>query len=141
MRGTYDCAKSRRCAVSLYGAGVYKDRKRPACLAVGHHSEFLVKTCHQMKRSEKAIILIVDDKPANILALDGLLSNSDRIIMNAYSGEEALKIALEQKIDLIILDVQMPNMDGFEVAQILKSNKKTKDIPIIFASAEKKEHA
>ncbi|MEX1240294.1 MAG: PAS domain S-box protein [Cyclobacteriaceae bacterium] len=94
-----------------------------------------------MKRNEKAIILIVDDKPANILALDGLLSNSDRIIMNANSGEEALKIALEQKIDLIILDVQMPNMDGFEVAQILKSNKKTKDVPIIFASAEKKEHA
>lgn len=92
-------------------------------------------------KNEKAVILIVDDKPANILALESLLNSPDRVIMNAYSGEEALKIALDQKIDLIILDVQMPHMDGFEVAQILKSNKKTKDIPVIFASAEKKEHA
>lgn len=94
-----------------------------------------------MKRNEKAVILIVDDKPANILALEGLLSSADRSLLNAHSGQEALKIALNREIDLIILDVQMPQMDGFEVAQILKSNKKTKDIPIIFASAERKEHA
>lgn len=94
-----------------------------------------------MKQSEKAVILIVDDKPANIVALEGLLMSSDRVCLNAQSGEEALKIALSQRVDLIILDVQMPEMDGFEVAQILNSNRKTKDIPIIFASAEKKEHA
>ena len=47
--------------------------------------------------------------------------------LKAHSGEEALKIALDQKLDLIILDVQMPLMDGFEVAQILKSNTKTKE--------------
>lgn len=94
-----------------------------------------------MKRNEKAVILIVDDKPSNILALEGLLNSADRSLINAHSGQEALKIALNREIDLIILDVQMPQMDGFEVAQILKSNKKTKDIPIIFASAERKEHA
>lgn len=94
-----------------------------------------------MKQSDKAVILIVDDKPANILALEGLLVSNDRLLLNAQSGEDALKIALSQRIDLIILDVQMPHMDGFEVAQILNSNRKTKDIPIIFASAEKKEHA
>ena len=55
------------------------------------------------------------------------------------SGEEALKITLKRHVDLIILDVQMPDMDGFEVAQILKSNKRTKNIPIIFATAESKE--
>ena len=94
-----------------------------------------------MKKSEKSVILIVDDKPANILALESLLVTNDRIFLNANSGNDALKIALDRKLDLIILDVQMPQMDGFEVAQILKSNKKTRDIPIIFASAEKKEHA
>lgn len=85
--------------------------------------------------------MIVDDKHTNIVALEALLASSERRVLNAQSGKDALKIALEQKIDLIILDVQMPEMDGFEVAQILKSSKKTKDIPIIFASAEKKEQA
>ena len=63
----------------------------------------------------------------------------DRILLHATSGEEALKMTLNKDIDLIILDVQMPDMDGFEVAQILKSNKRTKNIPIIFATAENKE--
>lgn len=94
-----------------------------------------------MKKLEKAIILIVDDKPANILVLENLLQASDRLFIKSHSGQEALRFALEENIDLIILDVQMPDMDGFEVAQILKSNKKTKDIPIIFASAEMKEHS
>jgi PAS domain S-box-containing protein len=94
-----------------------------------------------MKKTDKTVILLVDDKPGNILALEGLLAGADRTLLNAYSGEEALKLSLERKIDLIILDVQMPNMDGFEVAKILQSNKKTREIPIIFASAEKKEQA
>lgn len=88
---------------------------------------------------ERVTILIVDDKPANIYALETLLDKPDRIFLNATNGNDALKLALNNDIDLIILDVQMPEMDGFEVAQILKLNKKTKDIPIIFASAEKKE--
>ncbi len=93
-----------------------------------------------MGKQGNAVILIVDDKPANILALEGVLTDRDRVFLNATNGEDALKILLHEEIDLIILDVQMPGMDGFEVAQILKSNKRTKDIPIIFASAEKKEH-
>jgi signal transduction histidine kinase len=88
---------------------------------------------------ERVTILIVDDKPANIYALETLLDKPDRTFLNAINGNDALKLALSNDIDLIILDVQMPEMDGFEVAQILKLNKKTKDIPIIFASAEKKE--
>jgi len=92
-----------------------------------------------MKKNNKAVILIVDDKPANILALENLLADKDRILLKATSGEEALKITLNKDVDLIILDVQMPGMDGFEVAQILKSNKRTKNIPIIFATAENKE--
>jgi PAS domain S-box-containing protein len=87
----------------------------------------------------KATILIIDDKPANIFALEQLLERPERLFLDSTNGEDGLKIALANKVDLIILDVQMPVMDGFEVANILKSNKRTKDIPIIFASAEKKE--
>ena len=94
----------------------------------------------KMKKNDKAVLLIVDDKPANILALENLLAGKDRNMLNATSGEEALKITLNKEVDLIILDVQMPGMDGFEVARILKSNKRTKYIPIIFATAENKEH-
>jgi PAS domain S-box-containing protein len=95
-----------------------------------------------MKRVESnhlASILIVDDKTVNILALKTLLEREDREIFEAKSGKEALTLAMNKELDLIILDVQMPDMDGFEVAQYLKSNKKTKNIPIIFASAEKTE--
>jgi PAS domain S-box-containing protein len=90
--------------------------------------------------SGKMQILLVDDRPANLLALEGLLARPNRIFLRANAGSEALKLALNKEVDLILLDVQMPGMDGFEVAQILKSNKRTKDIPIIFASAEKKDH-
>jgi PAS domain S-box-containing protein len=92
-----------------------------------------------MKKSDKSVILLVDDKPANILVLENLLSANDRTLISAGSGDEALKKALSENIDLIILDVQMPGMDGFEVAQILKSKKRTRNIPIIFATAESKE--
>lgn len=89
---------------------------------------------------ETSTILIVDDTPANLLALEKMLEREGRVFLKASSGDEALKFAINQQIDLIILDVQMPRMDGFEVSQILKTNYKTKEIPIIFASAEKKEH-
>lgn len=85
-------------------------------------------------------ILLVDDVPSNILVLEELLNKEGRKFLKAYNGKEGLKMALENEVDLIILDVQMPDMDGFEVAQILKSNNRTKDIPIIFATATKKEH-
>ncbi|MDB5283377.1 MAG: arcB [Bacteroidota bacterium] len=92
-----------------------------------------------MKINEKSVILIVDDKPANIYALQKLLDKKDRTFLEATNGKDALQMALNNNVDLIILDVQMPHMDGFEVASILKSKKRTQDIPIIFATAEKKE--
>jgi PAS domain S-box-containing protein len=90
-------------------------------------------------KKEKVNILIVDDKRANIFAMEQMLARPDRHFLTATNGNEALKLVLNEDISLIILDVQMPDMDGFEVAQIIKSNKRTRDIPIIFASAEKKE--
>lgn len=91
--------------------------------------------------TKKATILLVDDRPANLIALDGLLGDDERIVMTARSGREALEILSEEKIDLILLDVQMPDMDGFELAQELKGRSDTAEIPIIFASAEKLDHA
>lgn len=87
----------------------------------------------------KVNILLVDDKPGNLLVLEQLLESKERTFIKAGTGEEALKLAFKKEFDLIVLDVQMPGMDGFEVAQLLKSNKRTRDIPIIFATAEKKE--
>jgi len=92
-----------------------------------------------MKNNYKPVILIVDDKQANLFALEQLLAGKERMILQATTGKEALKTALARSVDLIILDVQMPEMDGFEVAQILQSSKKTREIPIIFASAERTE--
>lgn len=90
-----------------------------------------------MNNNNKASILIVDDRLGNLIALDALLSSDERTLITAQSGKEALEIIATQRIDLILLDVQMPDMNGFELAQILKSKKNTADIPILFASAEK----
>ncbi len=65
------------------------------------------------KTTTEAVILIVDDKSANILVLDSLLTANDRTLLHATSGQEALKMTLNNDVDLIILDVQMPDMDGF----------------------------
>ncbi|ERJ57595.1 hybrid sensor histidine kinase/response regulator [Sphingobacterium paucimobilis] len=81
------------------------------------------------------MILIVDDKPENIFSLRSLLETKGFQVDTALSGEEALKNVLKKDYALIILDVQMPGMDGFEVAETLAGYSKTKEIPIIFLSA------
>lgn len=88
----------------------------------------------------KFTILLVDDRPENNLLLQEVLEADNRTFITASSGNEALKICLKNPdIGLIMLDVQMPEMDGFEVARILKSNAKTRDIAIIFVTAINKE--
>jgi len=79
-------------------------------------------------------ILIVDDTPANLDILCELLSEYDVVV--SISGEDALEVVQEEHIDLILLDIMMPDMNGFEVCKKLKSNQKTKDIPIIFITAK-----
>ena len=81
------------------------------------------------------MILIVDDKPENIFSLKSILELNQFETDAAYSGEEALKKILKYNYALIILDVQMPGMDGFEVAEAVTGLNKTKDTPIIFLSA------
>jgi signal transduction histidine kinase len=82
-------------------------------------------------------ILIVDDVKSNLISLEALLESMDTDfnIIKANNGMEALDFALSIKPHLIILDIQMPDIDGFEVAQLLKVNKYTQDIPIIFLTA------
>ena len=82
-----------------------------------------------------SMILIVDDKPENIFSLKSILEVNNFKVDTALSGEEALKKILKNFYALIILDVQMPGMDGFEVAETISGFKKAKDIPIIFLSA------
>lgn len=81
------------------------------------------------------MILIVDDNESNLYSLQKLLESKDFQVETASSGEEALGKALKNDYALIILDVQMPDMDGFEVAETLADYSKTKDVPIIFLSA------
>ncbi|WP_026899026.1 ATP-binding response regulator [Daejeonella oryzae] len=81
------------------------------------------------------MILIVDDIPENIFSLKKVLELNNFSVDTASSGEEALKKILKNSYFLIILDVQMPGMDGFEVAETISGYSKTKDIPIIFLSA------
>ncbi|MBF0257722.1 MAG: response regulator [Desulfamplus sp.] len=83
----------------------------------------------------KPKILIVDDIPENLFALEKILSKLDTQVIRASSGNEALAQILDHVFALIILDVQMPQMDGYEVAEILKSNEETATIPIIFVTA------
>ena len=85
-------------------------------------------------------ILLVDDREENLISLEDILEKDGRSFIKATSGNDALKAVLRHDdIGLIMLDVQMPDMDGFEVARLLKSNPKTKDISIIFVTAISKD--
>ncbi len=92
-----------------------------------------------MNKTEKENILIVDDRPENLLALEKLLKRPDLNIIRATSGNDALAMVLEHDFALILLDVQMPDMDGFETAELMRENDETKRIPIIFVTAISKE--
>jgi len=86
-------------------------------------------------KNEKGIILIVDDNPNNLMMLIDVLDESNYELRIAKNGESALNIVQKESIDLILLDVMMPGMNGFEVCSHLKGNKQTRNIPIIFMTA------
>lgn len=92
-----------------------------------------------MKPSEKVKILLVDDRPENLFSLEAILDETDRDIYKAESGNEALKLAIKHEFALILSDVQMPGMDGFEMLEILRTNPKNKLVPVIFVTAISKE--
>lgn len=84
-------------------------------------------------------ILLVDDRPENLLALEVLLEGPEIKLFRATSGNEALSLLLQHDFALVLLDVQMPEMDGFEVAELMRTKEKTRNIPIIFVTAISKE--
>ncbi len=84
-------------------------------------------------------ILIVDDHPENLIAMQAILEDEDCSLLTASSGNEALGLLLKNEVTLVLLDVQMPGMDGFEVAELMRKRQRTRMIPIIFVTAISKE--
>ncbi|MEU4451597.1 response regulator [Nocardioides sp. NPDC023903] len=82
-----------------------------------------------------AKILLVDDRAANLVALEAILGSLNETLVRAGSGEDALRALLHDDFALILLDAQMPGMDGFETATRIKARERTKDVPIIFLTA------
>ncbi|WP_122881823.1 EAL domain-containing protein [Pseudomonas viridiflava] len=92
--------------------------------------------CAQPQPGEgSSVLLIVDDYPENLISMRALLQRQDWHVMTAASGFEALNLLLEHDIDLVLLDVQMPGMDGFEVARLMRGSQRTRLTPIIFLTA------
>ncbi len=92
-----------------------------------------------MPDTEKIKILLVDDIPQNLINLEALLQAPDRDIIQATSGNEALELILVHDFAVILLDVQMPGMDGFETAELIRKRNKSRDIPIIYLTAINRE--
>ena len=92
-----------------------------------------------MEYKEQFNILIVDDREENLLTLESILENPELNIVKARSGNEALGLMLEYSFAMVLLDVQMPEMDGFETAELMRSNERTRNIPIIFVTAISKQ--
>ena len=85
--------------------------------------------------SQKARILLVDDRAENLIALEAILSSLNQVLVPVRSGEAALKALLTDEFAVILLDVVMPGMDGFETAAHIKRRARTHDVPIIFLTA------
>jgi two-component system cell cycle response regulator len=81
-------------------------------------------------------ILVVDDRPDNVYYLQSRLQNENYSVITAFSGPEGIEKAKSEKPDLILLDIMMPGMDGYEVCKILTNDEETKDIPIILVTAK-----
>ncbi|HEY9662714.1 MAG TPA: response regulator [Allocoleopsis sp.] len=88
-----------------------------------------------MQSDPKVNILLVDDHAENLLALEAILSRLGENLIKAYSGEEALRCLLDQDFAVILLDVQMPGMSGFETADLIRSRARSRQTPIIFLTA------
>src|SRR5438067_8112983 len=88
---------------------------------------------------EPATILMVDDREANLLALEAVLEPLNERLVKARSGREALRFLLQEDCALILLDVQMPELDGFETAALIRERERTRYTPIIFVTAIRRE--
>lgn len=92
-------------------------------------------------QSQRPSVLAVDDVEANLVLLDAVLANLGCDVVRARSGNDALRLLLKREFALMLLDVQMPEMDGYEVARHVREQPSTRDLPIIFLTAMNAEEA
>ncbi|MHA6163264.1 putative bifunctional diguanylate cyclase/phosphodiesterase [Pseudomonas sichuanensis] len=96
---------------------------------------------HTQPPDSRSVLLVVDDYPENLISMRALLARQDWQVLTASSGMEALSALLEHEVDLVLLDVQMPEMDGFEVARLMRGSQRTRLTPIIFLTANEQSDA
>src|SRR5689334_18020773 len=102
-------------------------------LLITHHSSLITGSeATAMPDTEKVNILLVDDRPENLVALEALLGDLGQNMVKAGSGKEALKHLLHEEFAVILLDVQMPEMDGFETAGLIRARERSSHTPIVF---------
>jgi putative two-component system response regulator len=109
--------------------GLHKAKSR------GKDQCYYFKTDSPEETSEQARVLIVDDSDLNLKLLTGLLQPLQYEVLQAQDGEQALNLAAKNELDLVLLDIMMPGMDGFEVCRRLKANERTRMLPIILVTA------
>lgn len=95
----------------------------------------------QAGRDERVNIVMVDDQPENLIALEAMLEGLDQRLVPARSGRDALRALLTLDAAVVLLDVKMPDMDGFETAELIRSRERTRDTPIIFLTAADRSEA
>src|SRR5262249_11087931 len=123
-----------RCGIQSHAPGRVAGRGRGRLPVPRRH-------CRNIERAVPAMnpirpkILVVDDTPANLVAMRHLLSRTEADIFEAGSGNEALALCLDHQFALVLLDVNMPEMDGFEVAQLISEADHLSETPIIFVTA------
>jgi len=89
----------------------------------------------ELQQDEPQQVLLVDDRTENLVAMEAILQDCGARLLRATSGESALNLLLDQEIALVLLDVQMPGMDGYEVMRLMRGNRRTQQIPTIFVTA------
>lgn len=89
----------------------------------------------ESEESSRQKVLLVDDRPENLAGLEATLEDPRIELLKAASGEEALRVLLDQNVSLVLLDVQMPRMDGYEVARLMRRARRTRHVPILFITA------
>jgi serine phosphatase RsbU (regulator of sigma subunit) len=117
--------KQQEFARTIYSSGSNR-RRPPAAGPCG---------VRKMRSERKADILLVDDSPANLLALEVILGDLGQNLVKAPSGREALRYLMDHDVAVILMDVQMPGMDGFETAELIRQRQRTRHTPIIFLTA------
>ena len=88
-----------------------------------------------VKTNSKSKILVVDDEPLNVKLISAMIPSEHYETASAYSGDEALKLVRDFQPDLILLDIMMPGLNGYDLTRILKSNTESSDIPIVLITA------